>query len=1494
LTWATSVSGTEAQIALGSLSETITGLTGDNNSANTLKISGAPQYAVLSDGHGHSATSDGSTAIDVSGWTLSSLMINTSAATVPDGNFILTATATEKDLDNDGSAKATVTEQVTVTPTAPTVVPVTVSGLQGTPIALNLGIATTNLTGDSNTLNSVTISSIPTGATLSNSNGALTFSGGSITFDATQLANGALNGLKITAANNANFTLHVSAQQKDADGDLSNVARGSEAVTLPGYLWGTAVIQEPNSHLFNPIGNFDSAANTGALLFGTSPSSGFNATSPSVTMNVGLFDPFVLPYRSGKQQIETSTTQIPFKYQVMMPVTATGPEAVAFYSTETNGVSTIYQSIVSETAGGPNGSLTIGAPTALEQNLSGGLNTLYTSYTNVNASAAQTSAMTSYSVAWGVYNGSTYQAQFQIFPTVGNASGVVTIESLSGLASATLAPAWEFRSAGGLSDHGASVPYASVLAVPDSTHAGRQDIQFQGYNANGSANADVAFLITPDLTNFLPGATNQITQPSNGASLLFTPNGVAGSGFSIGWSETVTDANGTHNQVEFAVFKPSGFASPANGGAFGSGTLISQTTFQVPDAQNIRIGSSSVGGASVEYLAYGDNNSTTVVEFDQAGHQIASITDTSHLGVTYNDFEIMGDGRIVLTYDDNTQYTADIFDLRQTGLNNPTLSTTSANYIAGTHFADSVTGANGVNNFYDFIGSPTATPTDSFTGGTGSFNEAVFTDARSNFTITLNGGTATVQSNDSAHGGTLDTSNVQALAFGASHDPSPSSTGGLEVTNGETLVMLGNFANNNTYPVTIDTGGTLEIMSTGSAEAATFAATGATLQLDHSLGYAGTVSGFITGDTIDLTDITYSTTVTDIWNSANNTLTISNGAHSTTLTFAGSYTQDSFALKQDSGTGTEVVLTTVAHDDTIANASPPSGAGWVLDPANGHYYREVTTHGTFGAAVAGAAAEGGYLATITSAAEQAFVVKNVIGGLDATWLGGVTNNDRPDGTTANASTWTWITGPEAGTQFTYTNWNSGEPSGGFGATTQYLEIGPTGGWNDAPDAFQSGNGAGAGYLEEWGGLQNQIAFNENTGTTIAASVLLANDTDPNGGTLSITAVGAASAHGGTVSLVGNVITYTPTANYFGADSFTYTVSDGALTSTATVSFNVAPLAPVNLLANGGFETGNFSGWTVGGDNAPRSAVIGSGAHQATGDAPHHGSNEALIGGAESDVTLSHTVATAAGDHYTVDFWLANSAAATPGEGNDFSVSWNGVSLMSTTPNAGQSGYTEYQFDVVGAAGQSTLQFTALNENGFWNLDDVSVREGAPSTVRDVVDQTDPMAGVQSGDTLSVAANGNGYLGTLTAAPTAAGTFEWHFTATNNQLDHLTAQTQTYTVTDQTHSASQLVSVSIGGSGNDQFIFNANSNHPGADVMVNFSTASPGTTYVGDTIELDNFNGIGSVSDVLNHLSTDSHNNAVVNLGGGDSITFQGISAAVIQANAAHLFTFHIA
>ncbi|MFM1879377.1 MAG: hypothetical protein RLZZ241_2243, partial [Bacteroidota bacterium] len=54
-------------------------------------------------------------------------------------------------------------------------------------------------------------------------------------------------------------------------------------------------------------------------------------------------------------------------------------------------------------------------------------------------------------------------------------------------------------------------------------------------------------------------------------------------------------------------------------------------------------------------------------------------------------------------------------------------------------------------------------------------------------------------------------------------------------------------------------------------------------------------------------------------------------------------------------------------------------------------------------------------------------------------------------------------------------------------------------------------------------------------------------------------IATAPAHG-SVTLLGDTATYTPDANYHGADSFTFTVSDGALTSSAaTVSITVTPV-----------------------------------------------------------------------------------------------------------------------------------------------------------------------------------------------------------------------------------------------------------------------------------------------------------------------------------------------
>ena len=74
--------------------------------------------------------------------------------------------------------------------------------------------------------------------------------------------------------------------------------------------------------------------------------------------------------------------------------------------------------------------------------------------------------------------------------------------------------------------------------------------------------------------------------------------------------------------------------------------------------------------------------------------------------------------------------------------------------------------------------------------------------------------------------------------------------------------------------------------------------------------------------------------------------------------------------------------------------------------------------------------------------------------------------------------------------------------------------------------------------------------------------VLANDSDPDGDTLTITAV-SAPAHG-TATITGGAISYTPAAGYSGADSFTYTISDGrGGTATASVAVTVNPAADSN-------------------------------------------------------------------------------------------------------------------------------------------------------------------------------------------------------------------------------------------------------------------------------------------------------------------------------------------
>ena len=172
---------------------------------------------------------------------------------------------------------------------------------------------------------------------------------------------------------------------------------------------------------------------------------------------------------------------------------------------------------------------------------------------------------------------------------------------------------------------------------------------------------------------------------------------------------------------------------------------------------------------------------------------------------------------------------------------------------------------------------------------------------------------------------------------------------------------------------------------------------------------------------------------------------------------------------------------------------------------------------------------------------------------------GVLGND-PDAVNLSAAV---ATGPSHGTlalsgdgSFTYTpnaNYNGPDSftyttTGLFGVTgtaTVTIAVTPV---NDPPVAVNDTSAAVQG------------------GPAVGINVL-ANDSDPDGDTLSVTGTsggagsatlvaGRSPAHG-LVSFTPTSVVYTPTATFVGTDTFTYTITDGALTATATVTVTVA-------------------------------------------------------------------------------------------------------------------------------------------------------------------------------------------------------------------------------------------------------------------------------------------------------------------------------------------------
>jgi len=155
---------------------------------------------------------------------------------------------------------------------------------------------------------------------------------------------------------------------------------------------------------------------------------------------------------------------------------------------------------------------------------------------------------------------------------------------------------------------------------------------------------------------------------------------------------------------------------------------------------------------------------------------------------------------------------------------------------------------------------------------------------------------------------------------------------------------------------------------------------------------------------------------------------------------------------------------------------------------------------------------------------------------------------------------------------------------------------------------------------------------------------------------------------------------------------------------AHVPVQIVPLViPVslyaaNLVANGDFETGDFSQWDGYGNFTPDTLISTRSRYV------HSGSYGMQSGPVGSLFYLSQTLSTTPGTTYLFSFWLDSPDGATP---NEFLVSWDGTTLLDKT-NLAAIGWTNIQFTVTATGTSTDIQFGFRGDNTYFGLDDISV------------------------------------------------------------------------------------------------------------------------------------------------------------------------------------------
>jgi hypothetical protein len=183
-----------------------------------------------------------------------------------------------------------------------------------------------------------------------------------------------------------------------------------------------------------------------------------------------------------------------------------------------------------------------------------------------------------------------------------------------------------------------------------------------------------------------------------------------------------------------------------------------------------------------------------------------------------------------------------------------------------------------------------------------------------------------------------------------------------------------------------------------------------------------------------------------------------------------------------------------------------------------------------------------------------------------------------------------------------------ETYGGLDATARYVRLtchGSTAGmWNSISEVQVYGGDAG----------DLVIAADDSADTNQAEAVtidVLANDSGPNGNELSVSEL-TQPGHGSASINADDTVTYTPAPDWYGTDSFTYTVTDGETSADASVFVDVT--AAVHVLPGDLNHDGLVS-------QADLDLVLGNWARQVPPGSSLDPSGDGLVGQADLDLVL---------------------------------------------------------------------------------------------------------------------------------------------------------------------------------------------------------------------------------------------------------------------------------